>query len=61
MDVVVDDEDTFRPSLLDQLVPGTVVSTSSSTSFSSSSSSAPQLSAFRALVKQTAKQGEELV
>ena len=50
-----------QPSLLNQLVPAvstsSSVSSSSSTSssFSTSSSSAPQLSAFRALVEQTEK------
>ena len=48
-----------QPSLLHQLVPAvstsSSVSSSTSSSFSTSSSSAPQLSAFRALVEQTEK------
>jgi len=55
-------EDDSKSSLLHQLVPSPVISSSTSSvsssvssSTSSSSSTAPQLSAFRALVQQTAK------
>merc|ERR1719370_2522847 len=53
----IDINSNEQPSLLHQLVPAvsTSSSVSSSSSFSTSSSSAPQLSAFRALVEQTEK------